>query len=89
MIDEDRENDVLNFADEIRIAPGTRRPDPRAAERIAHAGSGQVPVRIISPKKGQARAAYLQIQGGSFYMDSAARSDTRNSLFADAGESLW
>ncbi|MGH3192858.1 MAG: alpha/beta hydrolase [Streptosporangiaceae bacterium] len=33
--------------------------------------------------EGPARAAYLQIHGGGFYMDSAARSDARNVLLAD------
>jgi acetyl esterase len=67
-----------------RIQLSSRPPSPRAVEHIARAGGRQVPVRIITPKEGQARAAYLQIHGGGFYMDSAARSDTRNALLADA-----
>jgi acetyl esterase/lipase len=63
----------------------TRRPaDPRAIERIAHAGGRQVPVRVITPGAGQARAAYLDIHGGGFYLGSAARSDSRNAVLADA-----
>jgi acetyl esterase/lipase len=62
----------------------SRPPDLRAVERIARACGREVPVRVITPKEGQARAAYLQINGGGFYMDSAARSDTRNALLADA-----
>jgi acetyl esterase len=61
-----------------------RPPEPRAVERIARAGEREVPVRVTTPLEGQARAAYLQIHGGGFYMDSAARSDSRNALLADA-----
>ena len=61
-----------------------RPPDPRAVERIASADGRRVPVRIITPKEAQVRAVYLQIHGGGFYMDSAARGDTRNALLADA-----
>lgn len=62
----------------------SRPPDPRALERVARAGGRRIPVRIITPKEGRARAVYLQIHGGGFYMDSASRSDTRNALLADA-----
>ena len=62
----------------------TRPPSPRAVERIARFDEHEVPVRIITPEQCQARAAYLQIHGGGFYMDSAARSDTRNAVLADA-----
>jgi acetyl esterase/lipase len=62
----------------------TRLPDPRALERSAQAEGRQVPVRIINPKRGPARAAYLHIHGGGFYMDSAARSDAANARLADA-----
>ena len=41
-------------------------------------------MRIITPREEQARAAYLDIHGGGFYLGSAARSDTRNALLADA-----
>jgi acetyl esterase/lipase len=63
----------------------TPRPrDPRAVDRIVQAGSREVPVRIITPEGGPARAVYLDIHGGGFYLGSAARSDTRNALLADA-----
>jgi acetyl esterase len=62
----------------------SRPPDPRAVERIVHAGGRQVPVRIITPSKGQARAVCLEIHGGGFYLGAASRSDARNALLADA-----
>jgi acetyl esterase/lipase len=61
----------------------SRPPDPRAVERVVRADGRHVTVRVIAPQEGQARAAYLQIHGGGFYMDSAARSDSRNALLAD------
>src|SRR3984957_11914022 len=62
----------------------SRPPEPRAVERIAQADGREVPVRIITPGEGQARAAYLEVHGGGFYLGSAVRSDTRNALLADA-----
>jgi acetyl esterase len=63
----------------------TSRPsEPRAVDRIARAGGRQVPVRVITPTQGQARAVYLDIHGGGFYLDSAARGDKRNAVLADA-----
>lgn len=61
-----------------------RPPSARAVERTARAGGRQVPVRVITPRQARPRAAYLQVHGGGFYMDSAARSDSRNALLADA-----
>ena len=52
----------------------------RAVERIARG----VPVRITGPAAGPPRAAYLDIHGGGFYMDSAARNDDTNARLADA-----
>lgn len=69
---------------EARSMLTSRPPDPRAVERIVHAGGRQVPVRIITPRQGQARAACLEIHGGGFYLGAAARSDARNALLADA-----
>jgi len=69
---------------EARSMLTSRPSDPRAIDRIADAGGRQVPVRVITPKQGQARAAYLDIHGGGFYLGSAARSDTRNAVLADA-----
>src|ERR1017187_9328601 len=62
----------------------SRPPEPRAVERIADADGREVPVRIITPGEGQARAAYLEVHGGGFYLGSAVRRDTRNALLADA-----
>ncbi|HLW45793.1 MAG TPA: alpha/beta hydrolase [Acidimicrobiales bacterium] len=58
--------------------------DSRAVVRIARAGKDHVPVRITMPSVGEPRAAYLDIHGGGFYMDSAARNDDRNARLADA-----
>lgn len=60
-------------------------PDgPPAEDVVAEAGGRQVPVRITSPQGGPPRGVYLEIHGGGFYMSSAARSDYRNRLLADA-----
>ncbi|MDA8118390.1 MAG: alpha/beta hydrolase [Actinomycetota bacterium] len=56
----------------------------RAVEGIARIDDGQVPVRVTRPVAGNARAIYLDIHGGGFYMDSAARGDTANARLADA-----
>jgi acetyl esterase len=56
----------------------------RAVGRTARAGTRQVPVRVTSPTSGASRATYLDIHGGGFFMDSAARSDGRNARLADA-----
>jgi acetyl esterase len=58
--------------------------DGRASEHVARSGKGQVPVRVTSPRSGGSRAAYLDIHGGGFYMDSAWRNDARNARLADA-----
>ena len=58
--------------------------DSRTVERTARAGTGQVQVRVTSPRSGGSRATYLDIHGGGFYMESAARSDARNARLADA-----
>lgn len=41
-------------------------------------------MRVTTPSSGVPRAVYLDIHGGGFYMDSAARSDARNARLADA-----
>ncbi len=61
-----------------------RPAEARAVQRIAHLRNRDVPVRVIVPLQGQPRAAYLQIHGGGFYMDSASRSDRRNMALADS-----
>lgn len=58
--------------------------EPRTVERIACAGTRQVQVRVTSPSSGGSRALFLDVHGGGFYMDSAARYDTRNARLADA-----
>jgi acetyl esterase/lipase len=63
------------------------RPGPAGrvvVERVAEAGTRQVPVRIITPAERESRAVYLEIHGGGFYLGSAARSDARNARLADA-----
>lgn len=58
--------------------------DRKVVESIAEADGREVPVRIIQPIKAQPRGVYLDIHGGGFYLDSAARNDTQNARLADA-----
>ncbi|MFC6880839.1 MULTISPECIES: alpha/beta hydrolase [Actinomadura] len=58
--------------------------DPPAIEETAEATGARVPVRVFAPSDGRARGVYLDIHGGGFYMDSAARGDVRNRRLADA-----
>jgi len=67
-----------------RTSLPTRPGGGRAVERIARAGRREVPVRVTNPSDGGARATYLDIHGGGFFMDSAVRSDARNARLADA-----
>ncbi|MEV4641302.1 alpha/beta hydrolase fold domain-containing protein [Actinoplanes sp. NPDC049548] len=61
------------------------RPAPRAAEPPAvEAVEAGVPIRIFTPRTGPPRGVYLDIPGGGFYLDSAARDDVRNRGLADA-----
>jgi acetyl esterase len=69
---------------EARSSLPARPACARTVGRIARAGKGQVPVRVTTPSAGGSRATYLDIHGGGFYMDSAARSDARNAGLADA-----
>ena len=57
---------------------------PPATVEVIDAARGRVPVRVFAPAYGQARGVYLDIHGGGFYMDSAARDDVRNRGLADA-----
>lgn len=57
---------------------------PPPAEVLAEARGRAVPIRVIAPQSGDARAVYLDIYGGGFYLGSAARSDARNRRLADA-----
>ncbi|HWM36722.1 MAG TPA: alpha/beta hydrolase fold domain-containing protein [Streptomyces sp.] len=65
-----------------RSAP--RAADPPAVEESIEAAEVRVPVRIFTPVDGPPRGVYLDIHGGGFYMDSAARGDERNRELADA-----
>jgi acetyl esterase len=58
--------------------------DPPATEETIEAAQARVPVRIFTPVGGPPRGVYLDIHGGGFYMDSAARGDKRNRELADA-----
>lgn len=58
--------------------------DPPAIEETIDAGAARVPVRIFTPVDGRPRGVYLDIHGGGFYMDSAARGDRRNRELADS-----
>ncbi|GAB2446775.1 alpha/beta hydrolase [Streptomyces incanus] len=61
-----------------------RAADPPAVEETIEAAEVRVPVRIFTPVDGPPRGVYLDIHGGGFYMDSAARGDERNRELADA-----
>ncbi|MCI4065138.1 alpha/beta hydrolase [Micromonospora sp. R77] len=56
--------------------------DPPAVEETV--GTAGVPVRILVPTDGPPRGVHLDIHGGGFYLDCAARGDRRNREFADA-----
>lgn len=72
--------ELLKARSSLPAGPG----DSRAVVHIARTGTRQVPVRVTSPSSGGSRAAYLDIHGGGFFMDSAARNDARNARLADA-----
>jgi acetyl esterase/lipase len=74
----------LHDARTRRAAPAP--VDPPAVEEIIEAEGVRVAVRISYPTAAKARGVYLDIHGGGFYMDSAARSDARNRELADALE---
>jgi acetyl esterase/lipase len=70
---------------EVRAKRSAPSPaDPPAVEEMVEAAGAHVPVRIFTPAGGRARGVYLDIHGGGFYMDSAARDDVRNRELADA-----
>jgi acetyl esterase len=58
--------------------------DPPAVEETIEAAETRVPVRIFTPADGPPQGVYLDIHGGGFSMDSAARGDLRNRELADA-----
>jgi acetyl esterase/lipase len=70
---------------EVRASrPAPPPADPPALEEIVETAGARVPVRIFAPSESRARGVHLDIHGGGFYMDSAARSDVRNRELADA-----
>jgi acetyl esterase len=58
--------------------------DPPPMEHTIEAAEARVPVRIFTPANDPPRGVYLDIHGGGFYMDSAARGDGRNRELANA-----
>ncbi|ABG98870.1 possible esterase [Rhodococcus jostii RHA1] len=70
---------------EVRAKRSAPSPaDPPAVEERVEAAGARVPVRIFTPAGGRARGVHLDIHGGGFFMDSAARDDVRNRELADA-----
>ncbi|GAA4484153.1 alpha/beta hydrolase [Rhodococcus olei] len=70
---------------EVRASrPAPPLADPPAIDEIVEAAGVRVPVRIFTPPGNRARGVHLDIHGGGFYMDSAARDDVRNRRLADA-----
>ncbi|MBQ1093330.1 alpha/beta hydrolase [Streptomyces sp. B93] len=61
-----------------------RPAEPPATEETIEARERRVPVRVLTPADGPPRGVYLDIHGGGFYMDRAARGDRRNRDLADA-----
>ena len=64
-----------------RSAPAVA--DPPAIEELVEAVGRRVPVRIFGPSRGRVRGVYLDLPGGGFYLDTAARADVRNRELAD------
>ncbi|HVQ44359.1 MAG TPA: alpha/beta hydrolase fold domain-containing protein [Candidatus Saccharimonadia bacterium] len=81
----------LTTPDGLQEARDARKPsdtltDRNITEAIVEAYGREVPVRIIQPKKGKAQGVYLNIPGGGFYLNEAARNDVQNAYLADALE---
>ena len=72
----------LHEARARKAAPVT--VDPPAREEIVEVDGARVALRILLPTTAGPRGVYLDIHGGGFFMDSAARSDARNRELADA-----
>lgn len=73
--------------DELVAARATRRArpdDPDAVAETVRANSHVVPVRILTPAAHTPSGVYLDIHGGGFYFDSAARNDDANRELVDA-----
>ncbi|MEZ5153155.1 alpha/beta hydrolase [Rhodococcus zopfii] len=73
--------DELRQARAARSAPPAA--DPPALELVAGAAGRFVPVRVFTPADDLVRGVHLDIHGGGFYMESAARGDLRNRDLAD------
>ena len=70
---------------EVRASRGAPVPvDPPPVEEVVEADGARVAVRITCPTAGTPRGVLLDVHGGGFYLDSAARSDARNRALADA-----
>ena len=69
---------------EARRNLSSRPAGANSFDLIARSREREVPVRVTRPSSGKCRAVYLDVHGGGFYMDSAARSDARNARLADA-----
>lgn len=76
---------TLSRLQEVRAGRAAPAPvDPPAVEEVVEAGGARVAVRTFTPTGADPRGVYLDIHGGGFCMDSAARSDPRNRDLADA-----
>jgi acetyl esterase/lipase len=59
-------------------------PGGGAVEQVVDASGREVPLRISMPRSTTARAVYLDIPGGGFYLASAAGGDAHNSALAES-----
>lgn len=73
---------------ELLAARAARTVDPagpsRTVEHVIDARDHRLPVRVTVPRRGPVGGVYLYIHGGGFYLDRAARDDTRHQRLADA-----
>lgn len=67
-----------------RRGESTAPPGRTVSEHMANADGRSVPVRVITPAEGAVQGIYLDLHGGGFYMESAARNDAPNARMADA-----
>jgi acetyl esterase len=79
----------LTTPDGLQEARTARKPsnlltDRQVFEHTAEIDGKNVPIRIIAPKQGEPRGVYLNISGGGFYLNEAARNDIQNAHLADA-----
>src|SRR5699024_1796386 len=66
-----------------RLARAVHHRDPAAIDEVVEAGGHRVPVRTLTPASAAIRGVLLDLHGGGFFMDSAARSDARNRALAE------